>query len=313
MSNLGRLPLILNPRAKSEKRQQAIKFLMDHLTKFAVYATRSEQEAKALAKRFAEDDEKIVVAAGGDGTLNAVVQGLSGSQTALGILPTGTMNVFARELGIPANSLERAMQVLEERHIIEVDLFEANTLPFIQMAGVGFDAQVIEETPFELKKKLGPLAYLVSAMKVLGDQPPKMTVVLADGQTTEGVCVLVGNGTLYGGQFRLFGKADNRDELLDVVVFKEAGYFLVRDSLMGLASGGFSADGGTVEYFQTKALTVRCDREVPLELDGDACGRFQEVNFCHNPTKLEVVAPKNPEANWWEETLKVLTRWNQKG
>jgi len=278
---------------------------------FAVYATKSEEEARSLASQFADDKEPIVVAAGGDGTLNAVVQGLVGGETALGILPTGTMNVFARELGIPANSLQRAMEVLEEENMIEVDLFEANELPFIQMAGVGFDAQVIEETPYELKKKLGPLAYLISAIKALGDNPPRMQVEFEDGNTTEGVCVLVGNGTLYGGQFRLFGRADNRDELLDVVVFKEAGYFLVRDSLKGLASGGFNADEGSVEYYQSRSLKVKSDREMPLELDGDACGRFSEVNFCHSPSKLKVVAPERPEPNWWEETLKVLTPWNQ--
>lgn len=309
MSKLGRYPLILNPRAKSDRAKRAMQFLMGNLTRFAVFATGSIEEAQGLARKFAEEEEEIVVAAGGDGTLNAIVQGLAGSSTALGVLPTGTMNVFAREMGIPANRLQGALEVLDEKNIIEVDLFEANGSPFLQMAGVGFDAKVIEETTDEQKKRLGPLAYLISAIKVLGDDPPKMLVKLDNGIEAEGVCVLVGNGSLYGGQFRLFGNATNTDELLDVVVFKDAGYHFVRDSLKGLAQGGFKADSGSVEYYQTAALHITCDREIPLELDGDLWGRFAEVQFKHSSQKLRVVAPANPEPNRWEETLKALTPW----
>lgn len=309
MSQLGRYPLILNPRAKSERAKRAMQFLMENLTRFAVFATQSADEAKELARQFAEAQEEIVVAAGGDGTLNAVVQGLAGSQTALGILPTGTMNVFAREMGIPANRLQGALEVLDEQNIIDVDLFEANGSPFLQMAGVGFDAKVIEETTDEQKKMLGPLAYLMSAIKVLGDNPPKMLVKMENGVEAEGVCVLVGNGSLYGGQFRLFGNATNTDELLDVVVFKEAGYKFVRDSIKGLAQGGFKADNGTMEYYQTASLSVSSDREIPLELDGDLWGRFNEVTFCHSPQKLRVLAPKDPKPNRWEETLRALSPW----
>ena len=134
-----------------------------------------------LASKLAADGEPIVVAAGGDGTLNAVVQGLTGTGTALGVLPAGTMNVFARELGLPHGSLKKSLEVLQAGFIKEVDLFEANGRPFMQMAGIGFDAQVIEETTWEQKKILGPMAYIMTAMKVLGDKPPKMRIICDDG------------------------------------------------------------------------------------------------------------------------------------
>ena len=183
----ARYPLIFNPSARSQKARRTLRFLMAHAQWFALYASRSAEDAMELAAEFAEAGEPIVVAAGGDGTLNAVIQGLAGSSTALGVLPAGTMNVFARELGLPLNSLKKSLDVLEQEHIREVDLFEANGHAFVQMAGVGFDAQVIEETTWETKKMFGPMAYLMAAVRVLGEKPPKMRIICEDGREEEGV------------------------------------------------------------------------------------------------------------------------------
>ncbi|GAA5476613.1 putative lipid kinase BmrU [Haloferula helveola] len=286
---------------------------MDNAAGLALYATRSAEEAEALSHRFAEQGEPVVIAAGGDGTLNAVVKGLSGSKTALGVLPTGTMNVFARELGIPYDNLDRAFEVILEANVKEVDLFEANGTPFVQMAGVGFDAAVIEETTWESKKVLGPLAYLLSAVKVLGEKPPRMKVEGDDGREEEGVAVLAGNGSLYGGQFKLFHRADNQDSKLDVLVFKEAGYKLVLDSLRGIALGGVDFDSSTVSYFQSGSLHVTADREVPLEVDGELVGRTREVTFGdEQPERLRVLAPREPIGTRFEEAMKAMMAWTKK-
>jgi len=304
-----RFPLILNPKARSERGDTARRFIMNNAGHFAIYASNSAEEAEELAAAFADAEEPVVVGAGGDGTLNAVVKGLAGKKTSLGILPTGTMNVFARELGLPIDQLKRAFEFIVKGETVDVDLFSMNGAPFVQMAGVGFDAQVIEETKWEAKKALGPLAYLISAMKVLGDKPPRMTVHFDEGHTEEGVAVLVGNGSLYGGQVRLFGKADNADELLDVLVFKEAGYRVVADSLAGIVRGGFDENMDTVGYRQSTGLRVECDREVPVEVDGELWGKTQEVRFEHIPKKLKVLAPQDAGMPKWEEMLRALSPW----
>ena len=255
MSDLPpRYPLILNPKAKSEKGKRAMRFIMENATRFTIYATRSREEAIDLARRFVAEGEELVIAAGGDGTLNAVIEGLAGSKTALGVFPTGTMNVFAREMGIPYDKLKNAMEVIDAGHHEDVDLFSMNGAPFVQMAGVGFDAQVIEETSWESKKRLGPLAYVLAATKVLKASPPQLKVVCDDGRELEGVALFIGNGTLYGGQFPLFKNASNSDDLLDVVIFKEAGYQFVKDSLRGLVKGGIDpyTHGDSVEYVQER-------------------------------------------------------------
>jgi diacylglycerol kinase (ATP) len=303
-----RYPLIFNPKARSQKGGKVLRFLMGHANRFAMYATNHAGEARELAARFAAAGEPVVIAAGGDGTLNEVVRGLAGTPTILGVLPAGTMNVFAREMGIPFDSFERALAIIEHGHIREIDLFEANGCPFVQMAGVGFDAQVIEETTWESKKMLGPLAYLVAAVKVLGERPPKMEILFDDGRREEGVALIAGNGSLYGGQFKVFRNADNTDSKLDVLVYKEAGYRLVLDSLRGLALGGIDLMQ-SVNWFQTEGFTVRADREVPVEVDGEWAGRFSQVRFQETPARLRVLAPAGPLAGSFSEKMKSLFQW----
>lgn len=304
----SRYPLLFNPNARSQKGKRALHFLMANAQEFVLYATRDIEDARALTADFVEKGEPVVLAAGGDGTLNAVIQELAGSETALGVLPAGTMNVFAREMGIPVpnvqtSNLSKALEIIDAGHVRDVDLFVANGQPFVQMAGVGFDAQVIEDTTVESKNLLGPLAYLMSAVKLLGDTPPKMRVVCADGREYEGVAVLVGNGELYGGQVKLFSKACNEDEMLDILIFKESGYKMVLDSLKGMA-GVIDLVSSTVEYVQADEFTVFSDRDVPVEVDGEYAGRFEQVEFKPAERKLKVLAPEHESggfANLWKK------------
>ncbi|MEJ6571298.1 MAG: diacylglycerol kinase family lipid kinase [Akkermansiaceae bacterium] len=304
----NRYPLIFNPSARSQRGRRTLRFLMSHAQWFALYASRSAEDATELAAKLAADGEPVVVAAGGDGTLNAVVQGLAGTSTALGVLPAGTMNVFARELGLPFNSLKKSFNVLEEGFVKEVDLFEVNGHAFVQMAGVGFDAQVIKETNLETKKIFGPMAYVMAAMKVLGDTPPKMRVVCEDGRVEEGVCALAGNGSLYGGQVKLFRKADHSDDMLDLLVFTEAGYKLVRDSVKGIATGAIDSGNSSVKYLQAKSFQIQCDREVPIEADGEYIGRVTEVSLVPAKRKLRVIAPENPKDGIFASVVKTLVK-----
>ncbi len=306
-----RYPLLYNPNARSTRGKRALKFIMENAQDFVLYATRSIEDAQQLTAKFAANDEPVVLAAGGDGTLNAIIKALIGTNTALGVLPTGTMNVFARELGIPVpnrqrSNLNEALRVIKGGHITEVDLFHANGQPFVQMAGVGFDAQVIKETTIESKKLLGPLAYLKSAVKLLGDNPPRMKLICDDGREIEGVAVLAGNGELYGGQVRLFPKADNTDGLLDILVFKKTGYKFVLDTIKGMA-GVIDLVSSSVEYVQAAEFKVVADRDVPIEVDGEYLGLHTEVSFSSTGSYLKVLSPKEPIGGF----TKVWADWVQ--
>ena len=312
---LPRYPLLFNPNARGHKGRKALKFIMNNATRFALYATRSEEEAIDFAIKFAEAGEPVVIAAGGDGTLNAVVQGLKGTKTALGVFPSGTMNVFARELGIPVpglNSmpLDKALEVIDGGVMKEVDLFNVNGRPFIQMAGVGFDAQIIEETNPDLKKKFGPLMYLASAVKVLGVNPPKLKLRLPNGDFHEGAAIVAGNGSLYGGQVKFFSKASNSDKLLDFVIFKENGYRMVADTFSGII-GDLDTQSNSIEYVQAESAVIECDREVPLQVDGDLVGRAETFTFEREAKSLRVMAPEVAHASVFGELLKKALPFTQ--
>ncbi len=305
-----RYPLLFNPKARSQRAQRATSFIIENATHFALYATNSPDEARDLAARFASQGEPVVIAAGGDGTLNAVVQGLAGTETALGVMPAGTMNVFARELGIPNGNLQQAFEVIQRGHLRHIDLFEVNGTPFMQMAGVGFDAMVIEETTWESKKMLGPLAYLLAAVKVLGESPPNMTLRCSDGREVEGIAVLAGNGTLYGGQMPLFRLADNQDQKLDVLVFKESGYRMVLDSLAGLARGGIDLSD-SVTHLQTQCFEVESAESFPIQVDGELLGRAVQARFQPAKHRLRVLTPVEPINSRFADAVKNLWSWTR--
>src|SRR5437773_10449216 len=157
-----------------------------------------------MARHAAEKGFKKIAAAAGDATINEVVNGLAGSNAVLGLLPLGTVNVFAIELGLPANNLEFCWEVIQGDNMRFVDLPSANAKYFVQLAGVGLDAQVVKETSLAFKRNFGPLSYLISAAHIAARQPPKLFVESDNAPVDEGSFVLIGNGRLYGGPFPFF-------------------------------------------------------------------------------------------------------------
>jgi diacylglycerol kinase (ATP) len=246
-------------------------------------------EAEALARRAVEEGFGRIVAAGGDGTVNHVANGIAGSNAALGILPMGTVNVFAMELGLPSNSLELCWSIVEAGNMRLVDLPSANGKCFVQLGGIGLDAQVVQETSLAFKRSLGPLSYLISAAHIAARQPPKLFIESEDASVGEGSFVLVGNGRLYGGPFPFFKHAVIDDGLLDIVVFKRLGYLEIIKYLHDVV---FSSDicVPEIEYFQTRHLRVSSEQDVPLELDGELAGNCP-VDFQMHEKALRVLAP----------------------
>jgi diacylglycerol kinase (ATP) len=254
-----------------------------------IRVTSHAAEAEALTRQAVEEGFGCIVAAGGDGTVNHVVNGIGDSNAVLGILPLGTVNVFAMELGLPSNDLQLCRDVIEARNVRSVDLPSANKKYFVQLGGVGLDAQAVKETSVAFKRSLGPLSYLISAAQIAARQPPNLFVESENASTSEGSFVLVGNGRFYGGPFPFFKQAVIDDGLLDVVVFKRLGYLEIIKYLHDVV---FSSDIRVpeIEYFQTRRLRITSKQDVPVELDGELAGNCP-VNFQMHEKALRVLAP----------------------
>ncbi|MBS0659922.1 MAG: diacylglycerol kinase family lipid kinase [Verrucomicrobia bacterium] len=283
----------MNPAARGDRAGKWLAQVRALSERVELWPTEAAGDARRLARRAVDEGRPVVVAAGGDGTINEVVNGLAGSSVALGLLPLGTMNVFASELGLPSNKWAECWRIIEAGRTRNVDLPTANGRHFIQLAGIGFDAQAVAGVDRDDKRALGPLSYLLSASSVLSDERPPVGVVVesADGRRVEGRFALVGNGRFYGGKLPLFKRARLDDGLLDIVVFKRLSHF----DLLRYFRGVVFAEHDTftdVEYFQTPGARIApavAGARIPFELDGELAGEAP-VELSMQPGALKVLA-----------------------
>jgi YegS/Rv2252/BmrU family lipid kinase len=249
-------------------------------------------DAETIAREAALSGYQTIIAAGGDGTINEVVNGIVAAErpgVVLGILPVGTMNVFSTELGIPLQSLEKAWSVIEAGNVRHLDLPRAGSRCFVQLAGVGLDAEVVRRTTRESKKALGPLSYLLSLAQIAGQKPPPITLESADGSVRTGSFVLLGNGRFYGGPFKMFREGSLDDGMLDVLLFQnQSPWDLLR--YMHAILVGNQAGLADVEYFKTSSLSLSSEEPVPYELDGEMVG-YLPLAFTVAHSALPVLAP----------------------
>jgi YegS/Rv2252/BmrU family lipid kinase len=295
-----RVCVIFNPVAKGDKARRFRKHL-DDIARFATLKlTRGPGDAQLLAEEAVNEGFETIVAAGGDGTLNEVLNGIASSsggpgRARLGVLPLGTVNVFARELRIPMKLDDAWKIILQGREAI-IDLPCAEFGPaaairrrwFAQLAGAGFDARAIELVDWKLKKKIGPLAYVYAGLKAMGEHKPVLNVA-ASGVSCAGQLVLVGNGKLYGGNFKTFEQAQMDDGLLDVCVFPRVSVFTLLWCAGPLLCAG-RLPSGAVRRFQSAEFTLAGPESSAFELDGELVGKLP-VKFSTKRRQLRVIVP----------------------
>jgi YegS/Rv2252/BmrU family lipid kinase len=292
--------VIFNPAARGDQARHFRRHLDDIASQCALKATAAPGEARRLATEAVADGFELIVAAGGDGTVNEVLNGIGDApegftRARLGVLPLGTVNVFAREIGLPLG-IERAWQTLQRGRETRVDLpgveFSANGVRrrqyFVQLAGAGLDARAIELVAWPLKKKFGPLAYVIAGLKALRGRLPKITARV-DGQTVTGELILIGNGRLYGGPFKIFPETDLRDGLLDLCIFPRTNWLTLLRCAPGLLLRRKLPDG-VAQRFRTSAFELTSDLPASFELDGEWVGNLP-ATFSVAHEQLRVAVP----------------------
>lgn len=275
--------------------------------------TAAPGDATTIARAAVQSGCDIVVVAGGDGTVNEVLQGLAGQRrTALAVLPGGTVNVWATELGAGQRLDDVAAEIALGRRQV-VDLGRVNDRYFLMMASAGFDAKASAEVKGalmrQLKRTAGPLAYVVSALRTAVRFRAREVTVELDGESITGslLMLIAGNTRLYGGVTEITYQARADDGLLDIVLLNGRGPLdLLRRgwSVLRRQHHGDSA----IVYRQARRAVLAPAHPLHLQADGEDIG-LTPATFEVVPAALEVIVyaddlpgflrPGETMAPWW--------------
>ena len=285
------------------------------LTEVEYIDTQLDKDGRACALEALEHGADVVVAVGGDGTVRTVASAVSGTGHALGIVPIGTGNLFARNMGIPVDDIDAALTVATSHGSRRVDMGRLTLLDhpeedhghaFRIIAGVGFDAAMIDDTDPELKKNISWLAYFVGGVKNLF--APKyranVTITSADGSThsTRGLVFrtfMAGNC----GQipvFSLMPNASYNDGLLDFEIIDTTGGIIgwanlfgdvVHQTITGKAEQNPLSTNSTIDQIQGVSAELTLEKPALAQVDGDMLPETRHIRFTVDREALIVRVP----------------------
>ena len=292
---MGKFKFIVNPAAARGKSAKLAKKL-DHMCRekqidFDMEFTSSRGEATELARRAVSQFEYIV-AVGGDGTVNEVVNGIIGSSAKLGIIPIGSGNDFVKALHIPLK-LDIALDTLIACNTRRVDVGKAGDIYFHNGLGIGFDAWVVQES-FKVKRLRGNAIYLYSVFKTIyGYQAPYMQFSYENDRRQEKIFMItVGNGTSLGGGFKLTPFAVLDDGLLDLTIIKDLTKWEIYQNLASVYFGKHTRMP-QVTIGRTKSLKIDCDQGFAAHVDGELLSlNIKTLEVTIVPKALEIVVPE---------------------
>lgn len=293
--------IILNREARQGDCLETLRRLADR-EGFRLHPTEHRGHASELAAEAVRQGVKTVVAAGGDGTLNEVLNGLDGhlDEVRLGLLPLGTGNDFARSLGLPLD-LEPAFEVLCENHTARCDVgryrCDGRQGLFLNLSAAGFSGEVDANLDTRLKRFWGPLAYLRAAVETMPELTPyrlNMTIDEGHEEAVVAVNVVVANGRYVAAGLPVAPRARIEDGLLDVVVIRARRIA----QLMALAPkvvAGLHLDDQDerIEFYRVRRARFDSRPQMPFNVDGELVGEGP-AEFEVLPAALEILCPATP-------------------
>lgn len=285
--------VILNPNSGTAERRQRLDRLFEHGVRCLNAAEPGEGTLRA--REAVQTGMERIIVAGGDGTVNEVINGIvgSGGSVTLGVYPMGTGNDLARTLAIPLDP-DEAIDVLERADVRSIDLIAAQTdektVYGVNAAAGGFSGQVDENVTPELKASWGPLAYLLGAASTLPDlQDYNTTLQLDDGEPERVVAlnIIVANGRTVAGGKRVAPMANPEDGLLDVVVVRFAPVTRLAEVAARLMAGNY-VDSEAVFHWRAKRVAISSDPPMWFNVDGELLTR-DAIAFEVMPGALNVL------------------------
>jgi diacylglycerol kinase (ATP) len=303
-----RAKLIMNPTAGPWDVRRELPAVLEHLERHGwqttIHQTERPGEATELAMEAREQDLDAVFVVGGDGTINEVINGLAEGSAALGVLPGGTANIWAKELGLPTRSPLHWMPLVESINALvpgttrRIDLGRANGRYFLQWTGLGLDAEVTYamEPRTRRQRRLGALAYIVSGIVTAAHMVGTRTRLWIDDDYIHRrtILIVISNSQLYGGVVRIATDARLDDGLLDVNVFSGTGPASVVRTVAGVLTGLHGHDPRH-SFYRGRTIRIESDKPMPLQVDGEPFGTTPLV--CEVvPRALSVLIPEQMRA-----------------
>jgi diacylglycerol kinase (ATP) len=308
-----RARLIYNPSSGREEMKKRLPEILYRLERggleTSTHATIGEGDATLAAADAVERGFELIIAAGGDGTLNEVVNGMAekSHRPPLGILPLGTTNDFARALNIPKN-LEQACDLIVRQHTQDIDVGKINNRYFINILGGGSMTELTYEVPSKLKTMIGQLAYYMKGIEKLPRlRPIELFIKSAELELHEEVMLfLISNSNSVAGFERLSPDASMNDGLFDVLILKRCNLAeFIR--VVSLALRGEHLNDPNLFYFQTRQIEVSSPDYVQINLDGEFGGTLPVV-VTNLKSHLDIIVDESGQSTYKKNLLETFTK-----
>jgi len=277
--------VIKNPTSANGRKLKFIDRVVENLIqqscKVEVYETKAPGDAIAFLLTYSEPVD-VVVAAGGDGTINEVVNGLKGKQIPLAIIPAGTTNVLAKELSLPKKP-QLLANIIINGLPKPVYLGSLNGRRFTMMVGIGYDAWVVNNVNLNIKKRFGKLAYVISMLKEVFHYGKQNFLAEIDGRQVSVGSMIITQGRYYAGSFVLSRRADLSHPYLQAVVISTENKWKFLLSTFALPLG-LMESMPAVQSISAKEIKIKCkpgddgdSHLAVLQVDGDPAGKMPAV------------------------------------
>jgi diacylglycerol kinase (ATP) len=291
--------LISNPKTGryASRRLRPIQELASNLESLGVAVdlklTSAPGDAAAIAARAARNGSSDIIVAGGDGTINEAIQGLAGTRARLAIIPRGTANVLARELGLPLDDVQAVAVAAQgkSRKIylgLAIDETTNESRHFVLMAGIGLDASVVRRVQPSLKKRIGKGAFWISGLSHLATWNPRPFTLEIDGVEYAATFAAVGKSPRYGGDLAITPGARLDQREFEVCIIQTKSRLRYLHLLSYAMRAGMPRDNPEVQF--VKAVSVKAYGDAQVQVDGELLGHLP-MRFEIAPHSLEVIVP----------------------
>lgn len=292
-SKQKKVRFIINPKSGTRDKKYLEELIEEHLNRstfdFEICYTKGPNHATALSQEAAEMGYGLVVAVGGDGTVNEVGKGIIGRNTVMGIIPSGSGNGMANHLKIPSDPT-KAIQVINAFQWTPIDTIQINDTYFLNIAGIGVDADIAWK--FAQSKKRGLWSYFLISLQSCFSYQPKAFEMVIDGKavTKKGLLVSFANSSQYGNHITIAPQAQLDDGYLHIVTLNQPPFYAIPRIIVDLLRSNITAHPKYYESICCKEVIIR-QKGIPAHLDGEPVYFENGMRLKVLPSSLKMLIP----------------------